>query len=183
VERIYAGWRTFQDRILGRAAALLLLGCTLLALLEVVRRYIFGQSFEWQQDAVTFFTMSAVFLYFGLSQRRDDHLCVMVVPELLAAGGPRGKQLGIVLKLVALVLSFQFLLAVVYWGIPEVRESLHYGSRTESLAFPMWPFLAVLLVSFLFLALTVAFQIYREVQKLRGMTVLEDPPEDGDPAH
>jgi hypothetical protein len=47
----------------------------------------------------------------------------------------------------------------------------------------MWPFLAVLLVSFLFMALSVAFQIYREVQKLRGMTVLEDPPENDEPVH
>ena len=152
-------------------------------LLEVVRRYILGQSFEWQQDAVTFFTMSAVFLYFALSQRRDDHLCVLVVPELLAAGGARGKRIADMLKLVAQVLSFAFLLAVVYWGIPEVRESLHYETRTESLAFPMWPFLAMLLASFLFMALTIAFQIYRAVQQLRGKTVLEDPPEDDEPVH
>jgi len=33
VEKAYAIWRAFQDRILGRVAALLLLGCTLLALL------------------------------------------------------------------------------------------------------------------------------------------------------
>ena len=38
-------WRAFQDRILSRAAALLLVGCTLLALLEIVRRYILGVSF------------------------------------------------------------------------------------------------------------------------------------------
>jgi TRAP-type C4-dicarboxylate transport system permease small subunit len=178
VERLYAAWRAFQDRILARAAALLLLGCTLLALLEVVRRYVFGQSFEWQQDAVTFFTLSGVFLYFALSQRSDSHLNVMIVPELLAAAGPGARRAGEIVRLVALVFSFVFLAAVVYWGIPEVHDSMHYETRTESLAFPMWPFLAALLLGFAFMAITMLFQIYRDVQKLRGITVLEDPPDE-----
>ena len=62
MEKAYAIWRAFQDRYLERAAALLLVGCTLLALLEIFRRYVLGVSFEWQQDAVTFFTLSGVFL-------------------------------------------------------------------------------------------------------------------------
>ncbi len=75
------------------------------------------------------------------------------------------------------MIAFLFLLAVVWWGIPEVRESAHYESRTESLAFPMWPFLAVLLAGFAFMAVSMFFQIYRDVQKLRGRSVLEEPPE------
>jgi TRAP-type C4-dicarboxylate transport system permease small subunit len=177
VERAYAIWRAFQDRFLARAAALLLLGCTLLALLEVVRRYVFGYSFEWQQDAVTFFTLSGVFLYFSISQRHNAHLCVTVLPEVLEALGPRARRAAEVLRLVALAFAFVFLLAVVWWGIPEVRESMHYESRTESLAFPMWPFLAALLAGFAFMAVTMFFQLYRGVQQLRGRSVLKEPAE------
>jgi len=54
---------------------------------------------------------------------------------------------------------------------------MHYESRTESLAFPMWPFLAVLLAGFAFMVVTLFFQIYRGVQKLRGVSVLEEPSE------
>jgi TRAP-type C4-dicarboxylate transport system permease small subunit len=178
VEKAYALWRAFQDRIVARAAALLLLGCTLLALLEVFRRYLFGHSFEWQQDAVTFLTLCGVFLYFALSQRKDAHLNVMILPELLAAAGPRARLVGEIVRLVAQVFSFVFLCAVVYWGIPEVKDAIQYESRTESLAFPMWPFLATLLVGFAFMALTLIFQIYRDVQKLRGVSVLEEPADD-----
>jgi TRAP-type C4-dicarboxylate transport system permease small subunit len=174
VEKAYALWRAFQDRILARAAALLLLGCTLLALLEVVRRYVFGHSFEWQQDAVTFFTLSGIFLYFALSQRKDAHLNVMILPELLAVAGPRGRRAGQIVRLIAQAFSFVFLCAVVYWGLPEVEDAIHYESRTESLAFPMWPFLLALLVGFAFMALTILFQIYRDVHKLRGVSVLEE---------
>ena len=178
MEKAYAAWRAFQDRFLAHAAALLLLGCTLLALLEVVRRYIFGFSYEWQQDAVTFFTLSGVFLYFSIAQRRGSHLSVTLMPELFAALGPRGRRAAELIKLVALIFSFAFLAAVVWWGIPEVHDSIKYESRTDSLVFPMAPFLAALLVGFAFMAVTMAFQIYREVQKLRGVSVLEEPAEE-----
>jgi TRAP-type C4-dicarboxylate transport system permease small subunit len=177
VEKAYAVWRAFQDRFLARAAALLLLGCTLLALLEIFRRYILGYSFEWQQDAVTFFILSGVYLYFGISQRHDEHLNVAVLPEVLAAIGPRARRAAEVLKVIAQVFTFLFLLAVVWWGIPEVLDSQKYETRTESLAFPMWPFLATLLVGFALMAVTLFFQIYRGIHKLRGRSVLEEPSE------
>ena len=175
MEKAYALWRAFQDRFLERVAALLLLGCTLLALLEVVRRYALGQSFEWQQDAVTLFILSAVFLYFGVAQRRGAHLNVNLLTGALEALGPRARHAAEVIKVLATVISFLFLLAVVWWAIPEVKDSVSYGSRSESLAFPMWPFLVALLVGFAFMAVSLFFQIWRGVQGLRGRKVLEEP--------
>ena len=177
MEKAYAAWRAFKDRILAHAGALLFVGSTLLALLEVGRRYILGYSFEWQQDAVTFFILSGVFLYFSVSQRKDAHLTVTLVPELLAVAGPRGRRAAEVVKLVALAFACAFLFAVVWWGIPEVHDSFNYETRTESLAFPMWPFLAVLLAGFAMMVITLFFQIYRGIQKLRGREVLEEPSE------
>jgi TRAP-type C4-dicarboxylate transport system permease small subunit len=180
MEKAYVLWRAFQEQILARVAGLLLIGCTLLAVLEVFRRYIFGYSYEWQQDAVTFITLSGVFLYFSISQRRDSHLSVTLIPELFAALGPRSRLAAEIIKLVALVFSFLFLAAVVWWGIPEVHDSITYESRTESLAFPMAPFLMALLVGFAFMVVTMFFQIYRQVQKMRGIKVLEEPAEEED---
>jgi TRAP-type C4-dicarboxylate transport system permease small subunit len=177
VEKAYAIWRAFQDRIVAQAAGLLLLGCTLLAIVEIFRRYILGFSYEWQQDAVTFFILSGVYLYFSVAQRHDEHLNVAVLPEVLAAIGPRSRRAAEVIKLIAQVISFLFLLAVVWWAIPEVHDSYKYETRTESLAFPMWPFLAVLLVGFAMMVITLFFQIYRGIQKLRGRDVLEEPSE------
>jgi TRAP-type C4-dicarboxylate transport system permease small subunit len=174
VDKAYAAWRAFQDKILARAAAALLVGCTLLALLEVVRRYAFGVSFEWQQDAVTFFILTGVFLYFSVSQRHDEHLKVEVVPETLGGLGPRAQRAGEIVTLAARAFSLVFILAVCWWGIPEVRESIHYESRTESLAFPMWPFLAALLAGFAMMAVTMAFQVWFGIQKLRGRSVPEE---------
>jgi len=96
---------------------------------------------------------------------------------VLAVLGPRARRAAEVIKVVAQTISFLFLIAVVWWGIPEVRDSLKYESRTESLAFPMWPFLAVLLAGFAFMVVTLFFQIYRGIQKLRGVSVIEEPSE------
>jgi TRAP-type C4-dicarboxylate transport system permease small subunit len=183
VEKAYALWRAFQDGILTRAAALLLLGCTLLALLEIFRRYILGFSFEWQQDAVTFFILSGVYLYFSVAQRHDEHLNVAVLTESLNAGGPRSRRAAEIIKLIALVISFVFLVAVVWWGIPEVHDSYQYETRTESLAFPMWPFLAVLLCGFAFMAVTMYFQIWRTIQKMRGRAVFDEAGDAGATGH
>jgi TRAP-type C4-dicarboxylate transport system permease small subunit len=177
LEKAYAAWRAFQDRFLAYAAALLFVGSTLLALLEVGRRYLLGFSFEWQQDAVTFFILSGVFLYFCVSQRREAHLTVSVLPEVLAALGPRARRAAELLKLAALAFSCVFLLAVVWWGVPEIEDAVKYESRTESLAFPMWPFLAALLAGFAFMAVTMAFQLYFGIQKLRGRAVPQEQSE------
>jgi TRAP-type C4-dicarboxylate transport system permease small subunit len=180
VEKAYAIWRAFQDRVLGRVAALLLVACTLLALLEIFRRYILGYSFEWQQDAVTFVTLSGVFLYFSLCQRHQVHLTVTLVPELLAVAGPRGRRTAEIVKLLAIAFSLVFLSAVVWWGIPEIEDSFKYESRTESLAFPMWPFLTALLLGFAFMAVTLAFQLYFGIRKLLGHSVPEEEDADFD---
>jgi hypothetical protein len=41
----------------------------------------------------------------------------------------------------------------------------------------MWPFLATLLAGFALMAITLFFQIYRGIHKLRGRSVLEEPSE------
>ena len=177
MEKAYELWRAFQDRIIGPAAALLLVGCTVLAIVEIFRRYILGFSFDWQSDAVTFFILSGVYLYFSIAQRHDEHLNVAVLTESLNSMGPRSRRAAEIVRLIALAFSCVFLLAVVWWGIPEVEDSFRYETRTESLAFPMWPFLAMLLLGFAFMAVTMFFQVYRGIQGLRGQALAG---EDGD---
>ena len=169
--KLYSAWRAFQDTVLAPAGAVLFVGSTLLALLEVGRRYLLGASFEWQQDAVTFFILSGVFLYFSISQRRDAHLTVTLIPELFNVFGGRWRTAAVVVKFLALAYACLFMAAVVWWGIPEVEDSIKYEARTESLAFPMWPFLAILLVSFAAMAITMLFQIWFAIERMRGRPV------------
>ncbi len=177
MERAYAIWRAFQDRVLEPIAALLLLGCTLLALVEIFRRYVLGFSFEWQQDAVTFFILSGVYLYFGVAQRHNSHLNVALLTESLETIGPRTRYVAEIVRLIALVVSFVFMLLLFWWGIPEVEDGIQFETTTESLALLMWPFLLALVAGFGFMAVTLFFQIYRQLYKLCGRTVLAEPDE------
>jgi TRAP-type C4-dicarboxylate transport system permease small subunit len=183
MERAYAVWRLFQEKVVAMTAALLLISMTLLALLEVGRRYILGRSFEWQADAVTFFMLSGIYLYFSVVQRRNDHLTMTVLPELMAVAGPRAKRAAEFVKLVALAFSIVFLSAVVWWGLPEIEDAIKYESRTESLAFPMWPFLLALLLGFAFMVVTMVFQLWFGIRRLQGHAVPEEPVEEGDATH
>jgi C4-dicarboxylate transporter, DctQ subunit len=174
VEKAYALWRAFQERILAPVAAAIMLGATLLALLEVVRRYVFGVSFFWQQDAVTYFILAAVFLYFGIAQRRGSHLAVDILTHAIRAIGPRTRRVAEYIEVLATVFAFLFMVGVVWWGWDEVVESQQYAPRTESLELPLTPFLWTLLVSFVFMVISLFFQCWRGIQKLRGKDVLEE---------
>lgn len=180
MEKAYALWRAFQERILAPVAAVIMLGCTLLALLEVVRRYVFGVSFHWQQDAVTYFILSAVFLYFGIAQRRGSHLTVDILLHALRTVGPRTRRAMEYLEVAATIFAFLFMIAVVWYGTGEVLESQQYAPRTESLELPLTPFLWVLLGSFAFMVVSLFFQSWRGIQKLRGKSVLDEPVESHD---
>ncbi|NJN40728.1 MAG: hypothetical protein HC807_07805 [Gammaproteobacteria bacterium] len=94
--------------------------------------------------------------------------------EVLQSFGARTRVAIEVIKMTASAISLVFVIAWVWWGIPEVRESIHYATRSESLALPLWPFLATLLLGFAFMAVTMVFQIWIEVRRLRGLPAPEE---------
>jgi hypothetical protein len=47
----------------------------------------------------------------------------------------------------------------------------------------MWPFLAVLLCGFAFMAVTMYFQIWRTIQKMRGRAVFDEAGDAGATGH
>ncbi len=74
--------------ILGWIASAMLLGLTLFALLEIIRRYIFGVVFEWGQDAIIVGMVAAVACYFGVTQIRRGHLVMNAIVLPLRFGAP-----------------------------------------------------------------------------------------------
>jgi TRAP-type C4-dicarboxylate transport system permease small subunit len=64
-----------------------LLAATGLALTEIVRRYILGVTWHWGQDAVTYFIVGSIFLFFAVTQARRSHLAMSAVLDLLKAKG------------------------------------------------------------------------------------------------
>lgn len=175
MNKLYHWWRTFQEGFLQYVAAALLLGLTLLAVLEVIRRYVFGVSFEWQQDAVTFGILAGVFLFFAITQSRRAHLRVTVFLLLLRQkGGSAGARLASVLEIAGALIGIGFCAWLVWRGVDVVKLMVLQQRMTESLYFLLWPFFVVFLTSMGFMTISFLFQLYHEVCLLLGRDGLVD---------
>jgi TRAP-type C4-dicarboxylate transport system permease small subunit len=152
--------------VIGYAAAAMLLGATILACVEIFRRYFEGQTFHWGQDAVTYFLVAATFLYFGTSQAQRAHLAVSLLPQWLMAGG--NVRLAYAVRALGSLIGALFVAAFVYWGLPAAERSLLLERMTESMIIPLWPFQYLCLIGMGMMGVTLAFQFYRDVMRFFG---------------
>lgn len=169
MDKAYRTWVFIMERVVSYVAATVMLGATCLAILEIFRRYVLGQTFNWGQDGVTYFMVSAVFLYFTVTQVRRSHLAVTAVAEWLSSKGYTGVIQ--VLRLINTTLSLGFCGALTWYGLPSVMRNLELGRLTQSMVMPFWPFQMVLLISLALMVVTLLFQLYQDVQMLRGKNV------------
>ena len=61
--------------------------------------------------------------------------------------------------------------AIAWWGIPTLERSMLLGRKTQSMVIYIWPFQAVLVVSFTLLAIVCVFQLYQDIRALMGKEV------------
>ena len=173
MNKLYDLWRLFQDNFLQYLSAILLLSLTLLAILEVVRRYVLGVSFEWQQDLVTFGILSGIFLFFGITQARRAHLRVSALLLLLREkGGKTGRLVASLAEIFGQVLAVWICAYIVWTSSEHLIYLINEERKTESLYFLMWPFFLTFLISIGFLGTSFLFQLWNEVKLLAGLTGL-----------
>lgn len=176
MQKLYNFWtNVIEDKIIRTISVILLLGPTLLAIVEVFRRYIIGKSYYWQADVVVYFILAGVFLHFGITQRREDHLQVTLVLELLSRRGPTGSKIARILLLISRLASLLFLIFFAYWGYQAVERTRVMGRLVASLIMPIWPFFAVLIVGFALMGVAFLFQMWRDISELRSgkLTAIE----------
>lgn len=169
LDKTYRALRFITDKIVGYLAAIVMLAATGLALLEIVRRYVLGVTFHWGQDAVTYFIVGSIFLFFAVTQARRSHLAMSAILDLLKAKG----HMRTVMYIRALVslLSLAFYASFAWWGLPSVERVYQLGRMTQSMLIVMWPFQAALAAGFGLMALIAAFQLYQDVMALLGRKV------------
>ena len=177
VDRVYRAFRFWLDAIIGNCAAAVLLGATLLAITEIFRRYILGVVFEWGQDAVTYMVISAMFLYFAVTQARRGHLIMSAGIDAMRAKGLHRTL--VVLRTGVSVLSIGIFTGFVSWGIPTLERTILMERKTQSMILLVWPFQTCLIVGFGLMALVTLFHLYQDVRALMGTAVFTwSPPEE-----
>lgn len=169
LDRTYRVLRFVTDKIVGYLAAIVMLAATGLALLEILRRYVFGVTFHWGQDAVTYFIVGSIFLFFAVTQARRSHLAMSAILDLLKAKGHQRAVL--LIRMIVSVLSLAFYTSFAWWGWPSVERVYALGRMTQSMLIVMWPFQFALVLGFALMALISAFQLYQDINALFGRKV------------
>ena len=147
--------------VLGWIASAMLLGLTLFALLEIIRRYVFSVVFEWGQDAIIVGMVSAVALYFGVTQIRRSHLVMNAILQLLNARGYY-KTVGITkIAVSAIIVLFCGSIGATGWS--SFSYAWDRGLNTYSLLIPLWPFYLVLMFGFLVMAFVAFLQTIEDI--------------------
>lgn len=147
--------------VLGWVASAMLLGLTLFALLEIVRRYIFDVVFEWGQDAVIVGMVSAVAFYFGVTQVRRSHLVMNAIVQLCHARG-YFKTVGILKIFVsAVIVIFCGSIGITGWS--TLSYAWNRDLSTYSLLIPLWPFYLILMFGFLLMAFVALLQTIEDI--------------------
>jgi len=169
LDTIYRGLRFVTDKIVGYMAAIVMLAATALALIEIMRRYVLGVTWHWGQDAVTYFIVGSIFLFFAVTQARRSHLAMSAILDLLKAKGHMRTVL--IIRAIVSVLSLVFYATFAWWGWPSVERVYELGRMTQSMLIVMWPFQFALVVGFALMALISAFQLYQDIQAILGRKV------------
>jgi TRAP-type C4-dicarboxylate transport system permease small subunit len=169
LDNIYRKIRFVLDVLLANAAASVLLAATLLAILEIFRRYIFGLVYEWGQDAVTYMLMAAVFLFFAVTQARRGHLVMSAAMDALINRG--WNRTVLVCRLVVSIVSLALFTGFAYWSVSTIDRTMALARKTQSLILLIWPFQFCLALAFGLMALTTLFHVYQDFRALNGKTV------------
>jgi len=167
VGKIARLWDFFQDKIVENVSRALLLGVMLFAFVEVVRRYIIGDTYIWYQDVAVYLTLAAVFIYFAITLKANAHIRLGLLVDYLERRGGRWKKAAGMLEIVAYTLSLVFCILFVRYGVDFVRVGVEFGRHAENADFLLlWPFYIVLLVGFVFLIVELARLLYGAVTKI-----------------
>lgn len=153
--------KSLIDSLLGAAASVMMLILTGFALLEIVRRYLFGQAYEWGNDALVLGMIGTVSLYFCVTQIRRSHLVMNAIVQLLHARGFL-KTIG-VLKIVVSALVVVFCLTIGVTGWSTLEYSWARDLRSYSLILPLAPFYLTLMIGFLLMGLLAFLQFIEDI--------------------
>ena len=165
IKDVIANW-------LGLISSIFLLVLTLFALLEIVRRYIFGVVFEWGQDGIIVGMISAVALYLCVTQTRRSHLVMNAVIQALHSRGYL--KLAAITKILVSAIITVFCASIGLTGWSTLTYAIDRDLMTYSLLIPLWPFYLILMLGFCLMSFIAFLQFIEDlISLLQGKYVDE----------
>ena len=165
IKEVIADW-------LGLFSSVLLLVLTLFALLEIVRRYIFGVVFEWGQDGIIVGMISAVALYICVTQTRRSHLVMAAIIQMLHSRGYL--KLTAITKIFVSAATTTFCASIGITGWSTLMYAIERELMTYSLLIPLWPFYLILMIGFCLMAFVAFLQLLEDCISLKRGNYLDE---------
>lgn len=151
-----------QDGVLGRVAKLALgaaagasLLMTALVVLASVMRYVFGAPFRFTEELVALLYSAILFLTMPLCTLRNQHIGMPLVVDRVRPVARRG------LRMLASLVTLAFALWFSIEAIRFAAFSREIGARSEQVDLLLWPWMAVMPASMIFVAIIVVAQLAR----------------------
>jgi len=150
---------------IGGLAALVIIPLVLATCYEVFARYVFGAPTIWAFELGYILTGVHFLLGGAITLKRQGHVRIDLIYDQLSVRKRALIDLVLYVALVLPALSLIFLRLTDY-----ATESYFSGESTGQSAWnpPIWPFRAIIAVSFLLLTLQVVAEILKCLRKLRG---------------
>lgn len=125
----------------------LVLIATVVAITQVIARYVFNNSLYWSEELILYSLISMSFLTMGMGVRYASHISVEAV---YAIAGPRAARL---LQIGAVCLGLIFALVLVWYGYRLVTNTSRMGQLSPAMRIPVGYIYAVIPISGAFMAL------------------------------
>lgn len=152
---------TVIERVISYLAGITLFGVTILAIVEVVRRYIFNLVYEWGQDAAIYLMVVAVTLYFCVTQIRRGHLVMAALIEYL--NHKKYYRIVGLSKIISTAITSILCLSLSISGWAMVTYSYDIDVKSDSLVFNLWPFHVCFVLGIGLMGVVAFFQIIEDV--------------------
>lgn len=125
----------------------LVLIATLVAIIQVIARYVFNNSLYWSEELILYSLISMSFLTMGMGVRYASHISVDAV---YAFAGPRSAR---VLQIGAACLGLIFAAVLVWYGSRLVMNTSRMGQLSPAMRIPVGYIYAVIPVAASFMVL------------------------------
>lgn len=125
----------------------LVLIATLVAIIQVIARYVFNNSLYWSEELILYSLISMSFLTMGMGVRYASHISVDAV---YAFAGPRSAR---VLQIGAACLGLIFAAVLLWYGSRLVMNTSRMGQLSPAMRIPVGYIYAVIPVAASFMVL------------------------------
>ncbi|MGB9699282.1 MAG: TRAP transporter small permease [Thermodesulfobacteriota bacterium] len=143
------------DRFLFVITGFALIFSTLLTFIGVFLRYIFGISFEWNEELCRYSMILIVYLWAGTMIRKKEHIYFNLISDRFKG------RVQLIHSFIVALLTVSLGLPIILWGFELVNNAKASELRTLSLLFPLWPAYALVPIGMIFITIYAFLEILR----------------------